>query len=55
MPTSKAPAPIKRKVVLAYLLEKCVSRVVYRYVARVAKALVVSGPIAIFYAGHGKS
>jgi len=55
MPTSKAPTPIKRKVVLVYLLEKCVSRVVYRHIARVAKALVVSGLIAIFYAGYGKS
>ena len=26
-----------------------------RYIARAAKALVVSKPIVIFYAGHGKS
>jgi hypothetical protein len=29
--------------------------VVYRYVARAAKALVVSELIAIFYTGHRKS
>ena len=27
----------------------------YKYLARVDKALVVSEPMAIFYAGHGKS
>ena len=30
-------------------------RVVSRHLIRAAKALVVSGPIAIFYTGHGKS
>ena len=27
----------------------------YKYLARAAKALVVSEPMAIFYAGYGKS
>ena len=27
----------------------------YKYLARAAKALVVSEPMAIFHAGHGKS